>query len=145
LANSTERAAPERKPKSNNDRQLLGAAGEDRVIAKYLADGYRLLDRNWHDGRSGELDLVFTKRLETHHVVAVCEVKTRRTDTFGDGLEAVTVTKQRRLRRLAAAWLTSRRDLVGAVTNEPIELRIDVAAVRLGRGPAVIEIVEGAC
>jgi putative endonuclease len=103
-----------------------------------------LLDRNWHDGRAGELDLVLGKvdAEAGQQLVVVCEVKTRRTDTFGDGLEAVTSDKQRRLRKLAASWLTAHRESLGATR---VELRIDVAAVRLGRGPAVIEIVEAAC
>jgi putative endonuclease len=140
----------------NNDRQLLGAAGEDRVIARYVENGFVLVDRNWHDGRSGELDLVFSKVdvATGQHLVVVCEVKTRRTDTYGDGLEAVTATKQRRLRKLAASWLNSHRDTLSSPSMagriDPridlrIDLRIDVAAVRLGRGPAVVEIVEAAC
>jgi putative endonuclease len=126
----------------NSARQQLGHAGEDRVITHYQDLGFELLDRNWHDGRRGEIDLVFA--LNT--LIVICEVKTRRTDTYGDGLEAVTPTKQKRLRHLAAAWMTAHRDLVNhRCAGDQAELRIDVAAVRLGIGPPVIEVVEGAC
>ncbi len=126
----------------NTARQQLGHAGEDRVIARYEALGFVLLDRNWHDGRRGEIDLVFG----LDPLVVICEVKTRRTDTYGDGLEAVTLDKQRRLRRLAAAWIAANRDVVDQhFPYSHTELRIDVAAVRLGSGPAVIDVVEGAC
>jgi putative endonuclease len=128
--------------KPNTARQELGHAGEDRVIVRYQNLGFDLLDRNWHDGRRGEIDLVFG----LDRLIVICEVKTRRTDTFGDGLEAVTPAKQRRLRRLASAWITANRDVVSQRCNGiHADLRIDVAAVRLGTGPAVIEVVEGAC
>lgn len=119
------------------DHQALGRAGEDHVVQHYLARGYELLDRNWRDGRKGELDLVFGHGSE----VVVCEVKTRRSDAFGDALEAVTQAKQQRLRRLAVAWLTANRQLVTA--SRP-QLRIDVAAVRLGKD-VTVEVVEAAC
>jgi putative endonuclease len=126
----------------NTARQQLGHAGEERVIAHYQALGFVLLDRNWHDGRRGEIDLVFG----LDQLIVICEVKTRRTDTYGDGLEAVTADKQRRLRRLAAAWIAAKRDIVEHHwPHGQIDLRIDVAAVRLGVGPAVINVVEGAC
>lgn len=120
-----------------DQRQALGRAGEDRALADYTSRGYELLDRNWRDGKKGELDLVLLQGA----TVVVCEVKTRRSDSFGDALEAVTVSKQLRLRRLASAWLTANRD---RLPHRQIELRIDVAAVRLGRN-VTVEIVEGAC
>jgi putative endonuclease len=120
-----------------DQRQALGRAGEERVLADYTSRGYELLDRNWRDGKRGELDLVLLHGA----TVVVCEVKTRRSDAFGDALEAVTVTKQQRLRRLASAWLMTNRD---RVPHGRIDIRIDVAAVRLGRDVSV-EIVEGAC
>ncbi len=129
-------------PAVNNDRQLLGRAGEERVIAWYLDLGFSLVDRNWRDGRRGEVDLVFHR----DQLIVICEVKTRRTDTFGDGLEAVTADKQRRLRRLAWAWMAAHREKIAELCHSSnVDLRIDVAAVRLGKGPAQITVVEGAC
>ncbi len=124
-------------PPRSDQRQALGRAGEDRVVQHYQDLGFEVLDRNWRDGRRGELDLVVGKGL----LVVACEVKTRRSDAFGDPLEAVTPAKQQRLRRLASAWMAANRDRVPP--GRP-ELRIDVAAVRLDRDVSV-EIVEGAC
>jgi putative endonuclease len=66
-------------------------------------------------------------------------VKTRRSTAFGVPAEAVTVTKQRRLRTLAMQWLDAHpRSRRGT-------LRFDVASVLATRDrPPVIEVIEGA-
>jgi putative endonuclease len=120
-----------------DQRGALGRAGEDHVAARYEDLGFTVIDRNWRNGRRGELDLV----LQRDRLVVVCEVKTRRNDTYGDALESVTIAKQQRLRQLASAWLAEHRDQLGAGR---VTLRIDVAAVRLDRTISV-EIIEGAC
>lgn len=92
-----------------------------------------MLARNWRT-RAGELDLV----LGRDRVVVFCEVKTRRTDTFGAPVEAVTREKRQRLRVLAAQWLDDHRDAVR-------EVRFDVASVFVRPGvEPVVEVVEGA-
>jgi putative endonuclease len=114
-------------------RRTLGAAGEAAVAAWYEQRAYRVLDRNWRV-REGELDLV----LRTRSVVVFCEVKTRRGDAFGSPFEAVTYTKQQRIRTLATRWLQEHR-------VRAAQLRFDVAAVRMPRGePPDIEVIEGA-
>ena len=114
-------------------RRQLGAHGEDAVAAWYEQRGYRVLDRNWRV-REGELDLV----VRSGAVVVFCEVKTRRGDAFGSPFEAVTRTKQQRIRTLATRWLQEHRVRAS-------ELRFDVAAVRMPRGYApVIEVIEAA-
>src|SRR6202035_5508011 len=86
-------------------RRALGTAGEDRAEAWYRAQGYDVLDRNWR-GRDGELDLVLGLR----RTVVFCEVKARSGTAFGVPAEAVSPTKQARIRRLAARWLRERPD-----------------------------------
>lgn len=123
-------------------RQELGAAGEAAVARRYEADGFVVLDRNWRDGRRGEIDLVLGRTSSTGSLVVVCEVKTRRGSAYGDGAEAVDRAKQARLRRLAMAWVAAHRDEVGWV-----DLRIDVAVVRwpVRQVAPEIEIIENAC
>lgn len=112
-------------------RQRLGIAGEDAVAAWYEAAGYRVVDRNWRC-RDGELDLV-VMRGET---LAFCEVKTRTSTRFGTPVEAVTPTKQRRLRVLAARWLADH-------DTRRCALRFDVASVtRTDDGALAIEVLE---
>ena len=62
-----------------------------------------------------------------------CEVKSRTTDAFGIPAEAVTRSKQLRLRRLAARWLAS--DGAG----KGYQVRFDVAAILAGE----LEVMEG--
>ena len=78
--------------------------------------------------REGELDLVVAR----DGVVVFCEVKSRSSDAFGQPFEAVTPTKQTRLRRLAARWLAADG------RSWPV-VRFDVASVVRGRVVGVIE------
>ena len=82
--------------------QELGSAGEAVVAAWYERRGYEILERNWRC-REGEIDVI--ARLDD--VVVICEVKTRSTDRFGSGLDAVDGRKQRRLRALGAGALAA--------------------------------------
>jgi putative endonuclease len=109
-------------------KQRLGAVGEERATAWYLARGYSVVARNWRC-RDGELDLVVTG----HGLVVFCEVKTRTSERYGLPAEAVTATKQQRLRVLAARFL---RDNPQPATA----LRFDVASVRGGR----VTVIEAA-
>ena len=63
-----------------------------------------------------------------------CEVKARTSTAFGAPVEAVTRTKQVRLRHLAARWLEDEAPV------RPREIRFDVASVLAGQ----IEVLEGA-
>jgi putative endonuclease len=98
-------------------RRAYGQAGEDRAAAWYRSRGYTILDRNWRC-REGELDLVVRRG----RTLVFVEVKARRTDRFGTPAEAVTPTKQRRLRALARRYLDE-HDL------RPSSLRFDVVSI----------------
>jgi len=113
-------------------RRQLGTRGEEAVACWYEQRGYAVADRNWRV-REGELDLV----LQHGRTLVFCEVKTRRGSAFGTPFEAVTITKQRRLRMLAVQWLTEHH-------VRARELRFDVAAVRLHAGELAIEVIEAA-
>ena len=110
-------------------RRLLGASGEQAVADWYEARGYQVMARNWRC-REGEVDLV----VRHGRKFVFCEVKTRTSDAFGAPVEAVTRTKQMRLRRVAARWLEDEAPV------RPREIRFDVASVLGG----AIQVVEGA-
>jgi putative endonuclease len=70
-----------------------------------------------------ELDLVVRRG----RVVAVCEVKAKRGDRFGDPAEMVTAEKARRVRLAADVWMRGRPELRG------LRVRFDVIVERRGR------------
>jgi putative endonuclease len=110
------------------DRRALGRAGEDAVAAALAARGHVVLHRNVRT-RYGEIDLVTAHGLDLVFV----EVKTRTSDAFGRPFDAVHPRKQRRLARLARAFIHER-----GLRNRAC--RFDVAAVLVTRGGRVLRI-----
>jgi putative endonuclease len=95
----------------------LGKRGESLATDHLIASGYKILDRNWRCSQ-GEIDIVAELDGETVFV----EVKTRSSVAFGHPLEAITVEKLARLRRLAGAWVESH-------PNQRSSIRIDAIAI----------------
>jgi putative endonuclease len=62
--------------------------------------GYKVLERNWRRPRS-EIDIIASKDQAIHFV----EVKYRRHDDQGSGLDAITPAKLLHMRRAAWAWV----------------------------------------
>ncbi|MBN1193095.1 MAG: YraN family protein [Coriobacteriia bacterium] len=101
------------------DRTEIGVRGENAAAAYLERSGMQIVDRNWRSGR-GELDLV---ALDGDTLV-VCEVKTRTTECRGTPEEAVSPAKQRRLTRLAEAY-------VAAAGLDTCSVRFDVITIRV--------------
>jgi putative endonuclease len=114
------------------DRRSVGALGEDAAAAWYEAAGYTIIARNWRV-REGEIDLIARRA----RVLVVCEVKTRTSSTFGMPVEAITRTKQMRLRKLAGLFLA-------AEPQAGCSVRFDVASVMPGGAGPKVEIIEAA-
>jgi putative endonuclease len=106
----------------------VGQRGEDLAVAWYEARGYAVVARNWRTAE-GEIDLVARRG----RVVVIAEVKARSSDRFGHPAEEVVREKQRRLRRLAAAWLRENK-------VRGVGVRFDVVAVLAG----TVEVLEDA-
>lgn len=79
-----------------------------------------VVDRNWRS-RYGEVDLIAVER----DCLVFVEVKTRRGLRYGSPAEAVTFSKQRRIRSLAVEWL---RDSGRSWSR----IRFDVVAIMVG-------------
>jgi putative endonuclease len=110
--------------------QARARFAEDLVARWYVREGYAIIARNWRCPR-GELDVVAWRG----GVLAVCEVKARRTVAMGDPFEAVDARKILRLRRATAALLGT-----GDPSLPPVrQVRFDAAAVIGAR----IEVREG--
>ncbi len=115
----------------SNPRHDLGRAGERLALEHYERLGFRLLDRNYRTP-AGELDLI----LYDGATIVFAEVKTRRAPTVIDPVESVTPTKQRRVRRLAAAWLAER----GRNRPHARELRFDAVGVMIDRAGRLVAL-----
>jgi len=120
-------------------RQRTGRLAEQIVAERLAAAGWEIVDRNART-RHGELDLVALDRA----TLVFVEVKAARAGAVaGPERPAVAVgpRKQRRIRRLAAAWMAAHRDL-----PRYAEIRCDVVGVTLDRSGRVLdyEHIEGA-
>ena len=82
--------------------RLLGQWGEEQVAEKLRRGGWTIVARNFRC-RMGELDIVAAN--ETF--LAFVEVKLRKDDRFGSACEAVTTSKQHKLRAAAQYYLVS--------------------------------------
>lgn len=78
----------------------LGRDGENWVRQVLERRGVTILAQNWRC-RWGEIDLIAAT--DTH--VRFVEVKTRRSDAFARGVEAVDRRKRKKLTRTAQCWL----------------------------------------
>ena len=101
--------------------RLLGQGGEEQVAEKLRRDGWTIVARNFRC-RMGELDLV----AENETFLAFVEVKLRKDDRFGSACEAVTTSKQRKLRAAAQYYLMSH--------PTKLQPRFDVAEVYAPQG-----------
>ena len=77
-----------------------GSKAETAASVYLEMRGYKVLERNWRRPRC-EIDIVASKDGVRHFV----EVKYRRDDSQGGGLEAITPTKLRQMRLAAEMWV----------------------------------------
>jgi putative endonuclease len=113
-------------------RQRIGRAAEDLVAARLAARGWGIVERNART-RYGELDIV---ALDGGALVFV-EVKAgREGSAFGPErpILSVDARKQRRIRRLATAWMMERRE-----TLHYTEIRFDAVGVTFDHGGRIAD------
>ena len=81
---------------------LTGREGEAKAADYLRRKKYEVIGANYRC-RFGELDLIAKKR----ELVIFVEVKLRKNDRFGAAADAVTFSKQDKLRKTAASWLAA--------------------------------------
>lgn len=87
-----------------NPRQKRGREGEDIAAAYLRWKGAQIVTVNWRPtgwGLRGELDIV----AKYNGCLCFVEVKTRSSNVLGEPQEAVTLSKQRKISRLADAFV----------------------------------------
>jgi putative endonuclease len=109
-----------------------GESGETLACRHLESRGYRILARNFRC-RSGEVDVVARHGDATVFV----EVKERRGSSHGDGQEAVTFGKRRRIVRAARLFAAAR-----GLSESP--LRFDVISIAWGAGGPRVRHEPGA-
>src|SRR6516164_1246382 len=95
----------------------IGHDWEREAERALAARSYRIIERNFRT-REGEVDLI----ARDGDVLCFVEVKGRASRAFGSPAEAVTLEKQRRITRAAAAYLLRFR-------GEPPTCRFDVVGI----------------
>ena len=109
----------------------FGQISEDRAAAYLMARGYTIRDRNWRLGHK-ELDIVAQK----NDTLAIVEVKARRSDRYGDAVDAVTDDKIRKVVQAANAYVSYHR------IN--LNVRFDIIAITGELGHQTVEHIEDA-
>ena len=99
------------------DTHRLGRRFEDAAAVRLEARGWRVLERNVRFQRR-EVDLIVRRGA----VVAFVEVKGRRSDRFGQPVEAVTWRKRREIEAVARWWIARHAET-------DVMYRFDVVAV----------------
>ena len=94
----------------------LGKWGEDVALAYLLDQGYRLLDRNWHQGHR-DLDLI----MQQDDTLVIVEVRTRRNNLFMDPEQTVDALKMLSLSKAADAYIRLHRI--------SLNIRFDIVAI----------------
>jgi putative endonuclease len=113
-------------------RLSTGKQGEDLAVQYLREKGYRIVERNFRCP-FGEMDIVARQG----DVLVFVEVRSRRSEGFGDPVESVGLIKQRKLSRIALAYL-QRHNLLDC------KARFDVVGVKIKTDGHTIEIVRDA-
>jgi len=113
------------------DKQITGQHGEELAAQYLISKGYCILEKNWHIGHL-EVDVIASNE----EMLVIVEVKTRKSNTFGEPEEFVTLQKQRNLIRAAASYITK--------TGITKEVRFDIISVIVTDGIESVKHIEDA-
>ncbi|MCX7880188.1 MAG: YraN family protein [Ignavibacteria bacterium] len=119
----------EQKNKSVN----IGRKGEQIAIDYLIGKGYKIVKRNFHFGKVGEIDIIASK----DNLLVFVEVKIQTSDSFGDPRFWITPNKQAKIRKVAEGFL-----YVNKLEN--IESRFDAIFIDFRYQPPKVEHLENA-
>ncbi|MBR4136326.1 MAG: YraN family protein [Bacteroidales bacterium] len=108
---------------------IKGKKGEDLALEYLQQHGYKLVERNYRLGHL-EVDII----VENANFIVFVEVKTRKSNLFGEPESFVTLQKQRNLIRAANAYV-----LKNGVRKE---VRFDVVSVIMDQGMSSVRHIE---
>lgn len=111
--------------KSSN--RELGTHGEDLAYKFLEKNGYKIIERNKSFSKFCEIDII----AQIKNTLVFVEVKTRKTNSFGSPLEAITKTKYSHIRQGALTYLGEnskkfsnfRIDAIGITLEPKVEIK----------------------
>jgi putative endonuclease len=109
-----------------------GKKGEELAVVHLQKLGYRILERNYRCPL-GEIDIVARDK----DTIVFVEVKSRKTEEFGEPELAVGKTKQRKLALISLYYLAQKND-------SPVKARFDVVAVKMLRDRTEVILIRDA-
>jgi len=115
-----------------SDNKKTGKIGEDIAIDFLKKKGYKIIERNYKCV-FGEVDIVARDRGD----IVFVEVKSRRSEYFGDPTDAVDFNKQKKISKIALNYLNEKR-----LDNH--DARFDVIAIKLSPSGNTVELIENA-
>lgn len=114
----------------SNSSKEFGKEGEDLAEELLRSKEFKIVERNYRFGKTGEMDII-AEDPQTLQLVFV-EVKSRKNLEFGDPVLAITKNKMAQLKKVATAYLYDKE-------IKEIDCRFDVVTV-LFRGKLKPEI-----
>lgn len=117
-----------------NSSRSKGKKSEEIAFDFLEKSGFQIIDKNWHSGRYGEIDVI-AKDVKTNDLVFI-EVKSRFTN-LTEAKELVNKKKQAQIYKLANVYLSLNK-------LENRACRFDVIALRIGRGKKKLEHIKNA-
>jgi putative endonuclease len=109
-----------------------GKRGEEIAVAYLKSKGYRIIERNYKC-LFGEIDIV----AKDGNTVVFVEVKSRKSEDFGDPQTAVGWEKKRKISWIALKYLEEKH-------LYPCDARFDVVAVKMLPAGNTIELIQNA-
>lgn len=116
----------------SRERIALGKTGEDLACRELERRGYAILARRYRR-RRGELDIV----ARDGQTLVFVEVKAREGCEYGEGVEAITPLKRRRITQMAL-------DYVARNGLSECPCRFDVVSILFDRSGPTIHVFQGA-
>jgi putative endonuclease len=115
-----------------SDRMRTGKKGEDIAVAYLKSRGYRIVERNYKCPL-GEIDIV----ARDGDSIVFVEVKSRKSEEFGDPQLAVGLEKQKKVSRISLMYLKEKH-------LYPCNARFDVVAIKMLPDGSTIELIQNA-
>jgi putative endonuclease len=109
-----------------------GKRGEDIAVAYLKNKGYRIIERNYKC-LFGEIDIV----AKDGDTVVFVEVKSRKSERFGDPQGAVGREKQKKISRISLTYLEEKH-------LYPCDARFDVVAIKMLPAGSIVELIQNA-